>query len=507
MYKRICGILLIIVSCACGISMPTSALEAESQIIFISEIRISGQTEPKEYVELLNSSDEIIDLSSYYLEYAKPTFDSDYCSELDWKRAADENNLGKVINIATLTDITIQPRGKVYVGLSMNNDVAGAVKLVKVNDTVITTIDLVGWGSIESPPPCSKGLPAEVPVKGSVLKRILDEDGMPILATNNEQEFIVSQIPTPTVDQCPLSNPCDEEPAEEPDPPQLPLEYLPIWITELLPDPTLLPDDEGEFIELYNPNSAAVSVEGYALQTGGQTSKKYSLPNYVIGGHNYLSVYSSESGLNLSNSGGQARVYYPDEALAFETPTYDTIKPQTTWALIDDVWQFTTIITPGAVNQLPIQTVIEDSVANGSDDEVLKPCAEGWYRHPVTNRCRKIEVVTASYEPCLEGYERNPETNRCRKIVTESTLQPCASGEERNPETNRCRKIIQPVQAVAGINTNDDKSEQSSPQALSMNWLIGSALAGVAVSYGVYEWRHEIMSGIKHLRDKITAKQ
>ena len=55
---------------------------------------------------------------------------------------------------------------------------------------------------------------------------------------------------------------------------------------------------------------------------------------------------------------------------------------------------------------------------NVSSDAVLEPCPPGKYRNPLTNRCKSILASTSELKPCPEGYERNPETNRCRKIVS-----------------------------------------------------------------------------------------
>ena len=74
--------------------------------------------------------------------------------------------------------------------------------------------------------------------------------------------------------------------------------------------------------------------------------------------------------------------------------------------------------------------------------EDLAPCQAGYYRHPETKRCRKIEVAKTP-APCKEGYYRSEQTGRCRSIVAlaAKTLKPCQDGYFRNPETGRCKKI------------------------------------------------------------------
>jgi len=92
---------------------------------------------------------------------------------------------------------------------------------------------------------------------------------------------------------------------------------------------------------------------------------------------------------------------------------------------------------------------------------------------------------------CAEGQERNPETNRCRSVTNvlgTSDLTPCKAGQERNPDTNRCRNITSSIPDVGYA------PEQSSQP--SSNYILWWSLAGVgavAISYGIWEWRQEIM--------------
>ena len=53
-------------------------------------------------------------------------------------------------------------------------------------------------------------------------------------------------------------------------------------------------------------------------------------------------------------------------------------------------------------------------VKNTSTATTLTPCKDGYERNPETNRCVKKKTAT-TLTPCKEGYERNPETNRCVK--------------------------------------------------------------------------------------------
>jgi hypothetical protein len=127
--------------------------------------------------------------------------------------------------------------------------------------------------------------------------------------------------------------------------------YLPLNVTELLPNPAPpATDDADEYVEIYNPNTEPVDLEGYKVQTG----KSYSY-TYIFGGGSiapgaYLVLYSSESNLTLANTGGKARVLDPAGVTVSETDPYDGAADGATWSYIDNTWEWTTTATPGAAN-------------------------------------------------------------------------------------------------------------------------------------------------------------
>ena len=85
--------------------------------------------------------------------------------------------------------------------------------------------------------------------------------------------------------------------------------------------------------------------------------------------------------------------------------------------------------------------------------QCIKMCPDGFYRDPVSNRCKKIPTARAAMV-VPPGMEINPETGRLRKMcvppqvrnpVTKRCKNPVSDvvppGMERNPETGRLRKI------------------------------------------------------------------
>jgi hypothetical protein len=296
------------------------------------------------------------------------------------------------------------------------------------------------------------------------------------------------------------------------------LDLLPLKITELLPNAA--GSDEGnEFIELYNPNNSGVDLSNYVFYVGANDTKFYSFPaGSHIGAGQYMAFSNDDIKFTLINTTSNVRLSSSDGTLIDETPVYNNPKDGMAWALIDGTWQYTNQPTPGSANlsSLVTATVAEVVAASNlelcaanqyrspetnrcrlittaaSSKSVLVPCKDGQYRSEETNRCRSIVADVSALVPCAEGQERNPETNRCRSITAAvlgaSTLTPCKAGQERNPDTNRCRNV---VSAIPQAGYAPEQTSQSSNNYVL--WWSLACVGLVAISYGIWEWRQEIM--------------
>lgn len=294
------------------------------------------------------------------------------------------------------------------------------------------------------------------------------------------------------------------------------LESRALWLDEILPNVT--GSDTGhEFIELYNPNDAPISLDGYVLYIGKNFEKPYALPaiadKMVIPAYGFVAFTDSELGVTLLNTSGGIRLVAPAGNPVSET-YYSEPKDDQAWAYVDGVWQYTSLPTPGYANEptpsegsvLAVNTLAScpagkyrNPLTNrcrtiADDASILTDCQEGFYRNPETNRCRKI-ALAAALAPCQSGYTRNPETNRCRKDETENGLTPCKAGQERNPETNRCRKV---VAAETNALSTPAAAQSLTTNSSALPWVIGIAALG-ALGYGVFEWRDEIGGALGRL--------
>lgn len=298
---------------------------------------------------------------------------------------------------------------------------------------------------------------------------------------------------------------------------------LPLQITELLPN-SKGSDIGNEFIEIYNPNDFTVILDDYVFYIGKDNFNKYKFPKELsIEPKEYLAIYNDLIKFTLLNSSSVVKLKLVDDTLIDESDDYIDPKEDMSWSLIDGVWQYTNRLTPGSVNLVSYYEVEPDEVELIQDEvsekittvglapcapnqyrnpetnrcklivepsSTLAPCKEGQYRSEETNRCRNIVSDIVAYMPCAEGEERNPETNRCRKVAVlgASDLAPCPEGQERNPETNRCRNVVKPMPEVGYA------PEQVTADA--NNHILWWSLFGVgliAASYGIWEWRQEII--------------
>ncbi len=485
--------------------------------VIISEIKLGGDSfsqgasapkDPQEFVTLYNAGSSTVSLDGWVLEYAKSTFDKSFCVSSSWAA----HSVGGSVSTTTLSG-TIAPGGvSTPIARAMNDGTAGSLHLVdNSNKDQPIIADLVGWGADA---PCVETSATVTPSNSKSLKRYLGcTTNTPLDTDSNLHDFAANQPPSPGSLNSPYIITCQEDAPADPTPiPQATCEG--VIISEILPNPAGS-DTGNEFIELYNPTPAAVSLSGCSLQVSA-SSKVFNFSQTTMQAGQYQAFYTSELGLSLPNaSGGTVWLLSPTAELQAIAYAPDLDDDQS-WALLSGSWKATYEPTPSNPNiDQPFQECPEGEERNtdtGNCNAVaslttatISGCREGQERNPETNRCRAIASSSSasSLTPCQPGQERNPDTNRCRAIAsTASTLQPCAAGQERNPDTNRCRKSTDSAQ-VAGLATIKDVKSGSIAKSPKW-WLIGFAALG-AVSYGVYEWRQEIVDFLIKFKKKLPG--
>lgn len=285
-------------------------------------------------------------------------------------------------------------------------------------------------------------------------------------------------------------------------------------------------DTGHEFIEIYNNDGRSIDLSDYSLAIGKNAEKILSLPAYDLAPGEY--VYFSDTDLvyTLLNTTTQLKLLFYDGTVVDEMIPYQDPGDDVSWSLIDDVWQFTDIVTPGSANVAIPQILGDNDVVSTAglaqcpagkyrntltnrcrnieeDASVLASCEADEYRNPETNRCKKIALAASTLAPCAEGYDRNEETNRCRKLQEDAQLVPCAQGYERNSETNRCRKIV-PATPTAVVTDSPEPILQES--ILSSPYALAATVGTGAMGYGIYEWRTELGAAFRRILSVIIKK-
>jgi len=223
----------------------------------------------------------------------------------------------------------------------------------------------------------------------------------------------------------------------------------PLSITELLPNPDAPQTDENdEFIELYNPNTEPVVLDGYKVQTGSNYTYSFTIDSQTIPAGGYLVLTSGGTGLTLANTAGRARLLDPSGAVISETDPYEDAGEGDAWALIDGKWQWTSSPTEGSANVLT-------AVLSGSSSTAAK---------------KTTAKTTAS----------KPKATKASAVKSTKTTKPTSTGSSQE---NNSTKI----------------------PALHPAVLVGAAV--LAVVYAVYEYRQDAANWIYKLkRNRATRR-
>ncbi len=222
----------------------------------------------------------------------------------------------------------------------------------------------------------------------------------------------------------------------------------PPLITELVANPQGTGTDAvDEFIELYNSNDTTFSLAGFTLQTGLTTKHSYVFPNGTsIAPKSFITFYSRETGLSMSNTGGQASLLDRAQGVVAQSDPYDSAPDGQAWALANGTWYWTTKLTPSSTNI------------------IAQPIAQ-----PAT-AAKKLTVKTAI-----------PKTTQVKSVSTKT-------------KTTTPKKVTQPKKATP----TQKPVAMTGPLPIHPGVL--ALVAASAVGYGAYVYRKDLANTLYKLR-------
>ncbi|MGH7196799.1 MAG: lamin tail domain-containing protein [Candidatus Saccharimonadales bacterium] len=359
-----------------GSAQPVAAESPALYNLLIVELQTAEAEDKKgnDFIEIYNPNAATVDITGWKLQYRSAASTGSWttkktisCEPIDACKVEIPPFSHLVIASYDILDV----EGEIIAPLGFS-DAGGQIRFGTgiMNTDPAGVHDLLGYGTAVS----AETQPAPAPPFGKSLKRQVNEGGLFIDTDNNQADFIVGcELPTPGLtgvaddtSECePDEPPADPDPEPEPEPPVDPgrggvdpPQYLPVHITELLPDPASPQTDaEHEFIELYNPNDLPVNIKDYVVQTRSDFRYKFTIGDLTIEPHSYIAITSAQSKLSLSNSGSPVRILSPTGEIVDEAPNYDKAKEGQSWMKDDSGWHWTTTPTPGLLNTLtlPVQ--------------------------------------------------------------------------------------------------------------------------------------------------------
>lgn len=125
-----------------------------------------------------------------------------------------------------------------------------------------------------------------------------------------------------------------------------------VYISEFLPNP-IGDEKEGEFIELFNPNSFNVDLTGWILDDGEGGSKQYNIPEETqILSNQYLLLAREETQITLNNTSDGVRLFNALGALVEEAKYEKTFEGMSFIRNEKGGWEMTRTPTPSEINAL-----------------------------------------------------------------------------------------------------------------------------------------------------------
>ncbi len=259
---------------------------------------------------------------------------------------------------------------------------------------------------------------------------------------------------------------------------------------------TYYSDDKSEqFIEIYNASDISIPLNHCRLRYKNKTYPLTSASSpdtlTMLAPNTYFVYYPT---ITLTKNPTTSNLY---ELLDINDEVIDSLdlphgqKKSASFALTgkaldgSNLWQSTYMPTPGEPNVY----------------QEFRSCPSGKVINIATGNCVNVATLDTTIKDCPAGKYRNPATGRCKSYDTDDTDEPapCQEGYERNPETGRCRKIKQNNGADYPLVPITDMEGSQSFVAI---WALIGILA-LGLLYIVFQFRRDIIYFFRHLIVKL----
>ncbi len=125
-----------------------------------------------------------------------------------------------------------------------------------------------------------------------------------------------------------------------------------IFINEILPSPEG-PDDKNEWVEVLNANDFTVNLAGWRIKDTVGATKTYTLPqDSQIAANGFLLIPRTRSKITLQNNGDGLELYNPNGDL-LDQVIFPSAPNNQSYNRGPNGWVWSSVLTPGAVNQAP----------------------------------------------------------------------------------------------------------------------------------------------------------
>lgn len=266
-------------------------------------------------------------------------------------------------------------------------------------------------------------------------------------------------------------------------------------INEILPNPAPpQSDNEDEFIELYNSNDQSFDLTGFSLQVGTRTPHNFTFPSgTMLPAHGFAAFYSIDTGLSLSNTGGQARLLDPLDNIISQTDLYDSAKEGQAWALANGQWYWTISPTPNDLNTIELPQVASETTTTPTV-RFASPASQ------------PESVITPAQTTPVAA-----KTTTGRAKAPSTTKPPTARSSTRSSQPSTKSASTKPPAAVSSNNAQTPISQPKPTLGSNLHWGVLAGVGALALLYGLYEYRHDLGNRLYQLRryreTRRTARQ